>query len=514
MAFRHKVLAFFIPMLLALIVWGGRKSESVPVSSAPTTPNAAVATDIPRPPRFSNDPPGSAFVVSPPQALPDLSAPMPGGSTFRQNVQAQSAEADRPAPPTAAPRSTAAVSTAATTTPASSTSLFGDDRGDGWASTAGRRGAGAGDAVPTLVSGGDQPDAIIAINAAERAPAGTPYRPYARRERDQEQQLPEIFGQPFEARPPVAQVAAASGVGASSVSDGARAAGAPEQKVGGSASGRSSSRMAEFAPFGRLVKIELLNTIDSLAPGKVPLIGLVMDAVNWNGRTIIPVNTEVHGSVLTEPLLDIEGTGRLFAENTFTLVFPGNRGRANGREMLVRGMVLDRRETVLDGVGRPSAWGIADMAPGLIGDTISTVDKEELKLFAAAFLGEAAKSMGEILQERESVIGSLGQVTTQPIASTRNALTGALGAGVGGALDQVVERLQESVAKRGAYVRVRGGKTIYLYIQETLDPTRAAVGLNLPELNDRERLRLDEAKEAASRRRENAADADAPSLNP
>jgi hypothetical protein len=246
------------------------------------------------------------------------------------------------------------------------------------------------------------------------------------------------------------------------------------------------------------VKIELLNTVDSLAPGKVPLIGLVMEDVNWNGRTIIPVNTEVHGSVRTEPLLDIEGTGRLFADDAFTFVFPGHRGRANGREMLVRGVVLDRRETILDGVGRASAWGIADMAPGLIGDTISTVDKEELKLFAAAFLGEAAKSMGEILQERETVVGPLGQVTTQPIASARNALSGALGAGVGGALDQVVERLQESVAKRGAYVRVRGGKTIYLYIQETLDPMRAAVGLNFPELSDRERLRLNEAREAAA----------------
>ena len=49
-----------------------------------------------------------------------------------------------------------------------------------------------------------------------------------------------------------------------------------------------------FLPYGRLLRCELVNTVDSTNID-TPIIGLVIEDA-WNdGRVIIPAGTEVHG---------------------------------------------------------------------------------------------------------------------------------------------------------------------------------------------------------------------------
>jgi hypothetical protein len=242
----------------------------------------------------------------------------------------------------------------------------------------------------------------------------------------------------------------------------------------------STSLQKRFAPFGRLVKFRLVNTLDSLTPTNTPVIGLVTEPVFWNGQEIIPINTEVYGYVGSVPKIDVRGVGRLYDNGNWALVLPaqaGGKGRANGRELIVRGRALTRREAVTDAAGRVRAWEQDDLAPGLIGETISTLDNQEVRLFAATFLGAAAQATGQILQDREPIPGQAGaNGLTQPKATAANALAGALGQGTAAAIDSIAGRIMDEIKERGFYVRVKGGSDFYLFVEQTIDPGAAAVG--------------------------------------
>jgi hypothetical protein len=302
--------------------------------------------------------------------------------------------------------------------------------------------------------------------------------------RDAKRSLPENFGMDYIERDDgslmktAGQANTQSGAALIPVVEGSK-------KINGRNLGQKTTDMAvmerEFAPFGRLVKVETVNTVDSLSPGSIPFIGLVMESLNWNGEVIIPANTEVHGLIKTEPKLDILGVGRLYDEGEFTLVLPRLKSRINGRELIVKGRIMDRREVLHDALGKPLAWSLDDLAPGLIGYTISTLENEEVKLFAAAFLGAAVKGVSGVLTSKSSAASQLTGTqtfTTQPTIG--NALTEALGEGTSSAMDKLVDRLTESIKTKGIYVRVPAGKTVYLYIEQTIDPVIARVGARLP----------------------------------
>ena len=318
----------------------------------------------------------------------------------------------------------------------------------------------------------------------ENRPAG---QPTMSKPRDTKRILPEMFGMPYDERDALAQGEANRPVDSSPPTS-RRGGGTASMAIAATANARSAGADAEakitseFAPYGRLVKCTLLGTVDSLAPSDVPLIAIVCEPLNWNGKTIIPVNTEVHGFVDTKPQIDANGVGRLFDRGQFTMVLPrGPQGRTNGRELLVRGRVLDRRESVIDPIGKAQAWDINDMAPGLIGYTISTLDKEEIKLFTAAFLGAAAKAAGAVMTPQQSATGLAGQAgATVPTPSAQGAIASAAGAGVSAVMDRTAERIEESIKTRGLYVRVPASKDFYLYIEQTIDPLEAKVGLKLP----------------------------------
>jgi hypothetical protein len=44
----------------------------------------------------------------------------------------------------------------------------------------------------------------------------------------------------------------------------------------------------------------------------------------------------------------------------------------------------------------------------------------------------------------------------------------------------VASRIRQEISRRGVYVRIPAGKEFYLFVEQTIDPGRAVVGLRLP----------------------------------
>jgi hypothetical protein len=230
----------------------------------------------------------------------------------------------------------------------------------------------------------------------------------------------------------------------------------------------------EFAPIGRLLKCKLVNTIDSNTPSTAPVLAMVTEDLNFNGKVIVPAGTEILSYISEKPKLDANGIGRLFDNGIWTLVLPGQGTRINGREWVIRGRVLDRRENIIESDGRVRSWGMDDLSPGFIGYTISTLDNEEIKLFISSFLGQSAAALGETLQERQVVEGTENATQSKPTIS--NAALASMSAGAIGVMNAMAERIKAEIAERGFYVRIPSGKEFYVFVEETLDPRNASVG--------------------------------------
>jgi hypothetical protein len=294
-------------------------------------------------------------------------------------------------------------------------------------------------------------------DAAKAQPAGEP----ASRRRDEKRMLPEIFRMPPEQdRAPQPSPPAAP-----------REAARPE----------TAAVSDSFAPFGRLVKCALVNTIDSVTARSEPIVALVAQDLDWNGRVVIPAGTEAFGYAKPQPVVDAEGVGRLVDSGEWTLVLPGRGGLPNGRELVLRARAVDRREASLGAKGEVRSWGIDDGADGLIGYTLSSLDTKELKLFAAAAISGMAQGVGAVAERQQPAPGVSGALGATQIAPTLgNALAGSLSAGTTEALNEMVSRIRSEIASRGVYVRIPAGKPFYLFVEQTIDTGAAEVGLRLP----------------------------------
>jgi hypothetical protein len=92
-----------------------------------------------------------------------------------------------------------------------------------------------------------------------------------------------------------------------------------------------------------------------------------------------------------------------------------------------------------------------------------------------------AQGFGAIAQRQEAAPGLPGVLgATQPAPTLGNALSGSLGAGAVDYMNQYAARIRDEISKRGVYVRVPAGKAFYLFVEQTIDPRAAAVGLRLP----------------------------------
>lgn len=297
-----------------------------------------------------------------------------------------------------------------------------------------------------------------AFSMKDDPPALSPGGPSSLR-RDDKKTLPEVFRMPPEPGGGASLTAAAPAM--------PKAPDAPERAW---ASG--------FAPFGRLVKCQLVNTVDSVTARSEPIVALVTEDLDWDGRVIIPAGTEAFSYARPEPVADAGGVGRLVDTGEWTLVLPGGNGGANGRELVLKARAADRRETVASREGRVRSWGVDDGADGLVGYALSTLDNREIRLFAAAALGGMVQGFGSIAERQQAAPGIAGALGATQVAPTLgNALTASLGTGAADYLNEVAGRIRDEISRRGIYVRVPAGKAFYLFVEQTIDPAAAAIGL-------------------------------------
>jgi type F conjugative transfer system protein TrbI len=237
----------------------------------------------------------------------------------------------------------------------------------------------------------------------------------------------------------------------------------------------------DYAPAFRLVKCQLVNTVDS-SNITTPIIGLVTDDLWWNGKIVIRAASEVHGVANVDRVRE-----RIASNGEFTFVL--NEPDGSGRELVVHGMALDmEKDENLD------SYGITDGSAGLRGDVIRTANNDLIKLYAASLISGLA---GAFSSGANGVLGN--RVYTNNSSLGMSALQGAVVNPAVGAtqsvLDRYAEQIGSSIERDGFFVRVPAGKQFYVYCTEAIDLSRAVVAA------DDVRLARDEADFAKSQQR-------------
>jgi hypothetical protein len=217
----------------------------------------------------------------------------------------------------------------------------------------------------------------------------------------------------------------------------------------------------DYAPAFRLVKCQLVNTVDS-SNITTPIIGLVTDDLWWNGKIIIRANSEVHGVANVDRVRE-----RIASNGEFTFVL--NEPDGSGRELVIHGLVLDmEKDDNLD------SYGITDGSAGLRGDVIRTANNDLIKLYAASLISGIA---GAFSSGASGVLGN--RVYTNNSSLGMSALQGAVinpaVGGTQGVLDRYAEQIGSSIERDGFFVRVPAGKQFYVYCTEAIDLSRAVV---------------------------------------
>jgi hypothetical protein len=217
----------------------------------------------------------------------------------------------------------------------------------------------------------------------------------------------------------------------------------------------------DYAPAFRLVKCQLVNTVDS-SNITTPIIGLVTDDLWWNGKIIIRANSEVHGVANVDRVRE-----RIASNGEFTFVL--NEPDGSGRELVIHGLVLDmEKDDNLD------SYGITDGSAGLRGDVIRTANNDLIKLYAASLISGIA---GAFSSGANGVLGN--RVYTNNSSLGMSALQGAVinpaVGGTQGVLDRYAEQIGSSIERDGFFVRVPAGKQFYVYCTEAIDLSTAVV---------------------------------------
>jgi hypothetical protein len=208
----------------------------------------------------------------------------------------------------------------------------------------------------------------------------------------------------------------------------------------------------KIVPYGRLVKCVLINAAESINL-ESPVIGLTAEPLVWDGKVVIPANSEVHGMVKGAQQRD-----RLGCDRNWIVVLSEPKYR-NRRELLLQSLVLDRDASPDEG-----QWGVTDGSAGLKGLVIESADSKEFKLFMAAFIS----GMGNGLQDTTTT--GFGQTNVLP--SAKNAALG----GVSKVIDEYANKIREAIQRDGVFVRVPAGKEFYLYVQQPIDLDQAKIG--------------------------------------
>jgi Bacterial conjugation TrbI-like protein len=218
----------------------------------------------------------------------------------------------------------------------------------------------------------------------------------------------------------------------------------------------------DYAPAFRLVKCQLVNTVDS-SNLTTPIIGLVSEDLCWNGKVIIRANSEVHGTASVDRVRE-----RIASDGEFTFIL--NEPDRRGRELVIRGLVLDmERDPEFD------TYGLTDGSAGLRGDVIRTANNDVIKLYAASLISGMSNAVSS---GSSGILGN--RVYTNNSSLGLSALQGGvinpLAGGTQGVLDRYADQVLKSIERDGFFVRVPAGKQFYVYCSEAIDLSRARVG--------------------------------------
>lgn len=224
---------------------------------------------------------------------------------------------------------------------------------------------------------------------------------------------------------------------------------------------RESSLSESYLPYGRLLKCELVNTVDSTNID-TPIIGLVTEDVFHDGVLIIPAGTEVHGIAQKTAIRERIGSGR-----KWILVFQ------DGRELPVSGTVLDYAP---DG-SNSDKWGETDGSAGLRGYMVAADKYAEAKAMLAAMISSGAGAFPETTNLISPLTGGATQIQS-------GGWTDAISAGIQAGGKLYSQRLLESLQKDPYFVRVPAGTLFYLYVTQTLDLAKAQAGLSATSSTD------------------------------
>ena len=218
---------------------------------------------------------------------------------------------------------------------------------------------------------------------------------------------------------------------------------------------KEAPRSENYLPFGRLLRCELVNTVDSTNI-ETPIIGLVVEDVWHDGRLIVQAGTEVHG--VAQKAASRE---RIGSERKWTLVFH------DGRELPLSGTVLDYAP---DGTN-PDAWGETDGSAGLRGYMIASDKYAEAKAILASTISAGAGAFPQMTNIISPLTGGVTQVQG-------GGYQDAIAAGIQAGGQIYSQRLLEGLEKEPYYIRVPAGTLFYLYVTQTVDIAQATTGLS------------------------------------
>jgi hypothetical protein len=219
--------------------------------------------------------------------------------------------------------------------------------------------------------------------------------------------------------------------------------------------------MGDYAPFGRLVKCELVNTVDSSSIS-TPIIGLVSEDVVWNGKVIVPRRSEVHGTAQIDKVRE-----RIASEGSFTFILNDPQNPGLGRELVVDGIALDREEDA-----DLKTFGITDGSAGLRGAVIQNDKLADIKLFVATFLS----GIGQGLQSTTTnVFGTVQNNPNGNVAGIPGYIANPISSGAQNVLNQYADRILKTIERDGFFVRVQAGKQFYVYVRQLMDLNKAVV---------------------------------------
>jgi Bacterial conjugation TrbI-like protein len=220
--------------------------------------------------------------------------------------------------------------------------------------------------------------------------------------------------------------------------------------------------LGDYAPYGRLVKCELVNTVDSSAL-VTPVIGLVTEDVTWNGKVIIPRRSEVHGTAQLDQTRE-----RIASEGPFTFVLNDPDDPGAGRELVLKGVVLDREEDP-----NFKTYGITDGSAGLRGVVIQTDKLAEVKMFVASFISGISQGL------QSTTTNVFGYTQLNSNGSTANIpgyVINPVSQGAQNVLNLYAQQILQAIQRDGFFIRVEAGKQFYVYIRQVINLNDAVVG--------------------------------------